>query len=150
LFDFEYKEKIEMMYVMAKQMNVPIAVVDWIWGITSGQKIKDGKVVEQSEGKIIVNNKIDFRTISKVYDIYEKNPSNWKAVAKASLFGQDDLTRKLMEILKSNMTPTEQVDEWERRTGRKKSDFYARKKELEVEIDDNQIKSSEVENGKKE
>jgi hypothetical protein len=119
-FDFRYDQKIEMMYIMASQKGIPKDLVNWLHKETS------------DKDNAIVNNSIDFRTLNKLNYIYRRNKENWKIIAKGCLFGQDDLSRIMLEILTKFSMVLDQEKEWKRRTGR--TDFYSKKREFEVEI----------------
>jgi len=109
---FNYKEKLNIMYEIAKIRGIPFEIIDFIKDNTN----------EAYEN-------IDFRLPTKIFDIYKNHATNWKTLGTSLLKPDEDL-QMVRELLSKSITVNEAVLEFITETGKSRATFFRYKKEL--------------------
>ena len=109
---FNYKEKLNIMYEIAKLKKIPFEIIDFI-------KANTNEAYEN----------IDFRLPTKLFNIYKHHSKNWEKLA-VSLLKPDENLQMVRELLSKSATVNEAVQEFIIETGKSRATFFRYKKEL--------------------
>ena len=109
--EFDYKEKIMLLYELAKIKKIPLEVVDFIY---------------QNSDEMTPN--LDFRLLLKVYDIKQNN-DDWKNIASA-LLNKNEKLATAKKILMTGAYTKDMLKEWEQETGLSARQFYRYKTKI--------------------
>jgi len=103
--EFDYKEKIMLLYELAKIRKIPLAVADFIY---------------QNSDEMTPN--LDFRLLLKVYDIKQNNV-DWEKIAN-SLLNKNEKLATAKKILMTGTYMKDMLKEWEEKTGLSPRQLY--------------------------
>jgi hypothetical protein len=111
---FNYKEKIELLYEIAKIKKMPLELIDFI-----------------KENSDELTPSLDLRLSFKIYDIYLNNPKNWKDIA-IDLLGKSEKLILLKKFLDESVSIKEAEKKYCEAQGCSRATFYNTKKCLKV------------------
>ena len=117
--NFNYHERIQIMYELAKELNIPFELVDFV-----------------KENVTPANTNLNLRTLKHLYNIYSYykangNQEKWKELAKTFLMqGEDKVLKVVWELMNSNMPVKEQVKVFLERTGMSRRTYFRYKAKL--------------------
>jgi Cdc6-like AAA superfamily ATPase len=103
---FSREQIIEMLYILAKERNYSLELVDYL--------------KELSENNIIKN--LSLRLLDKLYP-YCNNGCDWKRLVK-DIIEIDEIENIVFELMKSNKTVKEQVKEFIEKTGLSRTTYF--------------------------
>ena len=119
---FSWKEKVVILYMMAKNLNIPSRIVDFI-------KANSSEAME-----------LNFRTLIQsnlIFEYYRQHPSenngrSWEIVVKELLFrSENSYLRILIDLENSGKSVEEQVKLWNEKTGLGRRSFFLYKKKVQ-------------------
>ena len=96
--EFDYKEKIMLLYELAKIRKIPLEVVDFIY---------------ENSDEMTPN--LDFRLLLKVYDIKQNN-DDWEKIASA-LLNKNEKLATAKKILMTGAYTKDMLEKWTQETG---------------------------------
>ena len=103
-----------MMKLIAKENKIPVAILDFIEGNTTPEM-----------------SIVDFRLLFKIHDFYQTNKRHWKDMARAVMKSDEELAI-VRKIADSGISTKEQIDAFISATGKGRTTFFKRKRELGI------------------
>ena len=112
--EFNYGERIKLLYEIAKINKINLEVVDYI---------------KENTDESFKN--LDFRLLFKINDIHKTNKDEWRDVADKILgLQRNEKLSLLKQFLKENSTIKEAQEKWCEETGNHRATFYRLKQEI--------------------
>ena len=112
--DFNYRERIKLIYEICKLNNIPLEIA---------------KFIENNTNEATKTEFLNLRTPIKFFQIYKSNSENWKTLCLEQLQFDEDLLI-VYELLKRSISDRERIEEFIEKTGKSRRTYFRYKKKL--------------------